>query len=73
MVELTDIQQRIRTSLITAISNNNPQNVQNIFNNNEHDDIQAVLSQEGVGEGHKDTLLDFAIICLIIAKSKRWS
>lgn len=41
MTELTDIQQKIQTSLITAISENNLKMVQEIFNSNENDDIQA--------------------------------
>ncbi|MFP3020344.1 MAG: hypothetical protein ACEY3F_03215, partial [Wolbachia sp.] len=40
MTELTDIQQKIRTSLIAAIQQDNPQEVQTIFNNKEYDDIQ---------------------------------
>ncbi|WP_265023272.1 hypothetical protein [Wolbachia endosymbiont (group A) of Epistrophe grossularia] len=66
MVELTDAQQKIRTSLITAISNDNLQTVQDIFNNNEneHDDIQAALSHKGTADSNLDTILDFAIVCL---------
>ncbi|WP_353270430.1 hypothetical protein [Wolbachia endosymbiont (group A) of Myopa testacea] len=43
MIGLTDIKQQIQTSLITAISNNNLKTVQEIFNSNENDDIQAAL------------------------------
>lgn len=39
MTELTNTQQQIQTSLITAIVNNNLKKVQDIFNNDEYDDI----------------------------------
>ncbi|WP_353277466.1 hypothetical protein [Wolbachia endosymbiont (group A) of Agelastica alni] len=69
MTELTGIQQRIRTSLITAISSNNPQAVQDIFEDedNEYDDIQAALRHKGTFVGNEDTILDLAIVRLNIA------
>lgn len=61
MTELTDIQQKIQTSLITAISENNLKMVQEIFNSNENDDIQAALRHEGAPTSEKDIILYFAI------------
>ncbi|WP_250294657.1 hypothetical protein [Wolbachia endosymbiont of Oedothorax gibbosus] len=63
MTELTGIQQQIKTSLITAIGNNNPQMVQDIFEDEDNDygDIQAVLSHKGTVDSNLDAILDFAI------------
>lgn len=65
MTELNDVQKKILSSLAEAIINSNLQGVQDIFNNkeNKNDDIQAVLSHEGVMGSHKDTILDYAIMC----------
>ncbi|MDE5062425.1 hypothetical protein [Wolbachia endosymbiont of Drosophila tsacasi] len=60
MTELTNTQQQIRTSLITAIINNNLKKVQDIFNNDEYDDIQAALIRRAP-IGDKDVILHFAI------------
>lgn len=61
MVELTNAQRKILASLAEAIDNNNLQTVQEIFNNHEDNDIQAVLSHKGSLNSYKDTILDFAI------------
>ncbi|MFP3026446.1 MAG: hypothetical protein ACEY3L_09470 [Wolbachia sp.] len=59
MTELTDIQQKIRTSLIAAIQQDNPQEVQTIFNNKEYDDIQAVLRELIPENGAIDSILSY--------------
>lgn len=56
MTELTDIQQQIKTSLIRAIINNNLKTVQDIFNDNEYDDIQAALRHKETPISGKDTI-----------------
>ncbi|WP_353275385.1 hypothetical protein [Wolbachia endosymbiont (group A) of Pipizella viduata] len=61
MTELTDIQQKIQTSLIRAISENNLKMVQETFNSNGNDDIQAALRHEGAPTSEKDIILYFAI------------
>ncbi len=63
MIGLTNTQQQIQTSLITAISNNNLKTVQDIFNNDEYDDVQAALRHEGTLTSDKGTILDFVINC----------
>ncbi|MFP3015547.1 MAG: hypothetical protein ACEY3B_04520 [Wolbachia sp.] len=60
MTELTSTQLQIRFSLIIAIVNNNLKKVQDIFNNDEYDDIQAALIQRAPS-GDKDIILHFAI------------
>lgn len=61
MTELTDIQQQIKTSLITAIISNNLKTVQETFNSNGNDDIQAALRHKGIFTSDKGTILDFVI------------
>ncbi|WP_353288617.1 hypothetical protein [Wolbachia endosymbiont (group A) of Pogonocherus hispidulus] len=67
MTELTDIQQRIKTSLIRAISDNDLKMVQETFNSNGNDDIQAALRHKETPISSKDTILDLAIVRLNIA------
>ena len=55
MVELTDAQEEILGSLRQAVRNDNFQEVQNVLNNKEHNDIQAVLSHEGTLTSDKGT------------------
>ncbi|WP_457923658.1 hypothetical protein [Wolbachia endosymbiont of Muscidifurax uniraptor] len=61
MVELTDAQEKILGSLRQAVWDGNFQKVQDIFNNGEHNDIQAVLNHEGTLTSNKGTILDFVI------------
>ncbi|WP_353285610.1 hypothetical protein [Wolbachia endosymbiont (group A) of Gastracanthus pulcherrimus] len=63
MVELTDAQEKILGSLRQAVWDGNFQKVQDIFNNGEHNDIQAVLNHEGTLTSNKGTILDFVIDC----------
>lgn len=63
MVELTNAQEEILDSLRQAVWNGNFQEVQNVLDNNEHNDIQAVLSHEGTLTSDKGTILDFVIDC----------
>lgn len=55
MVELTNAQEEILDSLRQAVWNGNFQEVQNVLDNNEHNDIQAVLSHEGTLTSDKGT------------------
>ncbi|WP_341812341.1 hypothetical protein [Wolbachia endosymbiont (group A) of Conops quadrifasciatus] len=56
MIELTDAQEEILGSLRQAVCDDKSQKVQYIFNNNEHNDIQAVLSHEGTLTSDKGTI-----------------
>ncbi|MBA8756897.1 MULTISPECIES: hypothetical protein [Wolbachia] len=63
MVELTDAQEEILGSLRQAVRNDNFQEVQNVLDNKEHNDIQAVLSHEGTLTSDKGTILNDVIDC----------
>ncbi|WP_341814653.1 hypothetical protein [Wolbachia endosymbiont (group A) of Chalcis sispes] len=63
MVELTDAQEKILGSLRQAVRNDNFQEVQNVLDNKEHNDIQAVLSHEGTLTSDKGTILNDVIDC----------
>ncbi|WP_264705095.1 hypothetical protein [Wolbachia endosymbiont (group A) of Gymnosoma rotundatum] len=63
MVELTNAQEEILGSLRQAVQDNNSQEVKNIFDNNEHNNIQAVLSHEGTLTSDKGTILNDVIDC----------
>ncbi|MBS9530186.1 hypothetical protein INQ25_02050 [Wolbachia endosymbiont of Rhagoletis cerasi] len=63
MVELTNAQEEILDSLRQAVWNGNFQEVQNVLDNNEHNDIQAVLSHEGTLTSDKGTILNDVIGC----------
>lgn len=63
MVELTDAQEEILGSLRQAVRNDNFQEVQNVLDNKEHKDIQAVLSHEGTLTSDKGTILNDVIDC----------
>lgn len=70
MVELTNAQEEILDSLRQAVWNGNFQEVQNVLDNNEHNDIQAVLSHEGTLTSDKGTILDFVMCCSITIKAQ---
>ncbi|WP_253303255.1 hypothetical protein [Wolbachia endosymbiont of Phyllotreta cruciferae] len=70
MVELTNAQEKILGSLRQAVWNGNFQEVQNVLDNNEHNDIQAVLSHEGTLTSDKGTILDFVMCCSITIKAQ---
>ncbi|WP_353288494.1 hypothetical protein [Wolbachia endosymbiont (group A) of Tromatobia lineatoria] len=70
MVELTDAQEEILGSLRQAVWNGSVQEVQNVLDDNEHNDIQAVLSHEGTLTSDKGTILDFVMCCSITIKAQ---
>ncbi|WP_264339336.1 hypothetical protein [Wolbachia endosymbiont (group A) of Cydia splendana] len=70
MVALTNAQEEILDSLRQAVWNGNFQEVQNVLDNNEHNDIQAVLSHEGTLTSDKGTILDFVMCCSITIKAQ---
>ncbi|WP_065106822.1 MULTISPECIES: hypothetical protein [unclassified Wolbachia] len=70
MVELTNAQEEILDSLRQAVRNGNFQEVQNVLDNNEHNDIQAVLSHEWTLTSDKGTILDFVMCCSITIKAQ---
>ncbi|WP_419247338.1 hypothetical protein ACJZL1_01380 [Wolbachia endosymbiont of Rhagoletis indifferens] len=63
MIGLTNAQEEILGSLRQAVWNGNFQEVQNVLDNNEHNDIQAVLSHKGTLTSDKGTILDCVIDC----------
>lgn len=63
MVELTDTQEEILGSLRQAVWNGSVQEVQNVFDKNEHNNMQAVLSHEGTLTSDKGTILNDVIGC----------
>ncbi|WP_264338457.1 hypothetical protein [Wolbachia endosymbiont (group A) of Cheilosia soror] len=70
MVKLTNAQEEILDSLRQAVWNGNFQEVQSVLDNNEHNDIQAVLSHEETLTSDKGTILDFVMCCSITIKAQ---